>query len=108
MRKRVRMKKTEKISVTMAMGREGDHLPMRRAHDLLHQRHEDDGEEGADVDDLEDLAKAPGEREAESEGEGEEDVAAYGGGLARAIVGGIGVIGLQSQRAHSLVGRMRL
>ena len=73
---------------------------------LLHQRHEDDGEEGADVDELEDLAQTPGEGEAESDGEGEEDVAADGGDLVGAIVGGIGVVGLQGQRARSLVGRM--
>ncbi len=72
-----------------------------QAHDVLHERHEDDGEERADVDDLEDLAETPGEREAESEREGEEDVAADGGDLLRVIVGGIGVVRLQRQRARS-------
>ncbi|MGD0648811.1 MAG: hypothetical protein ABR971_12550 [Acidobacteriaceae bacterium] len=79
-----------------------------QAHDLLHQRHEDNSEEGADVHELEDLAQTPGECEAESDGEDEEDIAADGGDLARAVVGGIGVVGLQGQRARSLVGRMWL
>jgi hypothetical protein len=65
-----------------------------QAHDLLHQRHEDDGEEGADVDHLEDLAETPGESQAEREREDEEDVAAHGGDLMRAIVNSVGVVGL--------------
>jgi len=73
-------------------------------HDALHDGAEDDGEEGADIDDFEDLAEAPGEREAESKREGKEDVAADRGDLRGAIVSGIGVVGLQGQRARSLVG----
>ena len=103
MRKRVRTAKTERTRATMATGREGDHLPMRRLMIRCTMGHEDDGEEGADVDDFEDLAEAPGEGEAERDGEDEEDVAADGGDLGGAIVGGIGVVGLQGQRARSLV-----
>jgi hypothetical protein len=48
------------------------------AHDLVDSGHEDDSEEGADVDDLQDLAEVPGENQKEGYGEDEEDVAADG------------------------------
>jgi hypothetical protein len=50
-----------------------------QGHDALHDGAEDDGEEGADVNQLEHQAQAPGEGEGESHGEGEEDVAADSG-----------------------------
>jgi hypothetical protein len=48
------------------------------AHDLVDSGHEDDGEESADVDDLEDLAEVPGENQSQEDGEDEEDVTADG------------------------------
>jgi hypothetical protein len=48
----------------------------------LDDGHEDDGEEGADVDDFEDAAELPREAEGEEDGEEEEDVAARGGAAA--------------------------
>jgi len=75
-------------------GARGRPLADAEAHDLLHERHEDYREEGADVDDLEDLAKAPGECKAERDGEHEEDVAADGGDLRGAVVDSIGIVGL--------------
>ncbi len=47
-------------------------------HDAVDDRGEHDGEERADVDQHEDVAQLPGEREHEQDGEGEEDVAADG------------------------------
>ena len=64
------------------------------AHDALQDGTKNDSEEGADVDDLEDLAETPGEGERERDGEGEEDVAAHGGDLAGAVVNSVGVVGL--------------
>jgi hypothetical protein len=49
-----------------------------QAHDPLDGRHEDDGEESADVDDLKDLAKVPGESESQEHGEDEDDVTSDG------------------------------
>ena len=72
------------------------------AHDALHDGAEHDGEESADVNQLQDLAKTPGEREAKREGEGKENVASNRGDLVRAVVRGVGVIRLQGQRARSL------
>ena len=70
-------------------------MPMRScSHDVADDGHEDDGEERADVDELEDLAQAPGERQAERDREGEEDVAADGGDPLGSVVCGIRVVGL--------------
>ena len=44
--------------------------------DALHDRREDDREEGADVDEGEGILKMPGQRERKRDAEGEEDVAA--------------------------------
>ena len=55
---------------------------------------EDDGEEGADVDQLQDEAQTPGERETESNREGEENIAAHGGDLAGVLAWDVRLVGL--------------
>jgi hypothetical protein len=74
--------------------------------DLLHDGGEDDGEESADVDQLEYGAKTPGEGEREGDREGKEDVAADAGGVAGLRFGGsllidVRLVRLERQRAHS-------
>jgi hypothetical protein len=50
----------------------------RELGDAGDDRHQDDGEEGADVEDLEFFAELPGEAEEEKDADGEQDVAACG------------------------------
>ena len=58
--------------------------------DAVDGGHQDDGEEGADVEDLELLAEFPGEGEQEEDADGEEDVAA---GVGAGLFGAFGVEG---------------
>jgi hypothetical protein len=73
------------------------------AHDALHDGAEDDGEESADIEQLEHMAKMPGEGEGEGDREGEEDVAADRRDMVGTIGGGIRVIGLEGQGTPSLM-----
>ena len=67
---------------------------MLRCGDAVDGGHQDDGEEGADVEDLELFAELPGEGEQEQDADGEEDVAADVGAGLSALRGGLGRAGV--------------